>query len=153
MRHRVKVNKFNRDTKHRESLFKNLVRALVEHGTITTTEQKAKEVKRLADRLIGKAKTDSIATRRLLHTFFGKRDVVNTLVESIAPLFTDRVSGFTRLTQVGLRRGDNTKLVQISLVVERPNPGTLKKPQTAKTETTKTTKTTKASKKALEQKA
>ncbi len=136
MRHRVKVNKFNRDTKHRESLFKNLVRALVEHGSITTTEQKAKEVKRLADRLIGKAKTDSVHMRRQLHEFFGKRDVVNTLVDRIAPLFTDRVSGFTTTTAVGIRRGDNTRMVAISLVtmpevvgLKNPNPTVIAEPK------------------------
>ncbi len=127
MRHRVKVNKFNRDTKHRESLFKNLVRSLVEHGSITTTEPKAKEVKRLADRLIGKAKTDSVHMRRQLHEIFGKRDVVNTLVDRIAPLFTDRVSGFTTLTAAGTRRGDNTRMVEISLVL-KPEVAGLKNP-------------------------
>lgn len=128
MRHRVKVNKFNRDTKHRESLFKNLVRALVEHGSITTTEQKAKEVKRLADRLISTAKTDSVHTRRQLHEYFGKRDVVNTLVDKIAPLFPDRTSGFTTLVAAGIRRGDNTRLFSVSLV-NMPEVLGLKNPQ------------------------
>ncbi len=128
MRHRVKVNKFNRDTKHRESLFKNLVRALVEHGSITTTEQKAKEVKRLADHYISKAKTDSVHMRRQLHEYFGKRDVVNTLVDRIAPLFADRVSGFTTLAAAGTRRGDNTKMISVTLIA-RPETTGLQNPQ------------------------
>jgi large subunit ribosomal protein L17 len=132
MRHRVKVNKLNRDTKHRRSLFKNLVRALIEHGAITTTEPKAKETKRLADQMIGKARQDSLATRRNLHEFFGKRDVVNTLVERIAPLFPDRISGFTTISVVGKRRGDNTQLYRLALVVQPEVTGTLKRPEAEK---------------------
>jgi len=126
MRHRSKIKKFNRDTKSRKALFKNLVRSLVETGSITTTEAKAKETKRIADKLIGKSKTDTVATRRLLHRFFGTRNVVNTLVEKIAPEFSDRVSGFTTIAKVGLRRGDNTQLSKLSLVKAPESIGTLK---------------------------
>jgi len=97
MRHRQKTKQLGRDTKHRKALLRNLVRALIEQGEIVTSEAKAKETKRWADKLIGKAKTDSLATRRLLHTFFGKRDVVNTLVERIAPAMKDRISGFSSI--------------------------------------------------------
>jgi large subunit ribosomal protein L17 len=128
MRHRVKKIKLNRDTKHRQSLFKNLVRSLVEMGAITTTEPKAKETKRLADQLIGKAKEDSVATRRHLHEFFGKRDVVNTLVDRVAPLFPDRVSGFTTISRVGKRRGDNTMLFRLALITQPEGVGSLKNP-------------------------
>lgn len=126
MRHRSKIKKFNRDTKSRKALFKNLVRSLVEQGSIVTTEAKAKEAKRIADKLIGKAKDDSLATRRTLHRFFGARDVVNTLVDRIAPEFSDRVSGFTRVTKVGVRRGDNTPIAKLSLVKTPETVGTLK---------------------------
>lgn len=126
MRHRSKVKKFNRDTKSRKALFKNLVRSLVETGSIVTTQAKAKEAGRIADKLIGKAKTDTVATRRVLHRFFGTRDVVNTLVEKIAPEFKDRVSGFTRVKKVGVRRGDNTVLAELSLVTQPATIGSLK---------------------------
>jgi large subunit ribosomal protein L17 len=126
MRHRVKIKHFNRDSKARKALFKNLVRSLVEHGHITTTEAKAKEIKRIADKIIAKAKTDSVATRRLLHRFFGRRDVVNSLVDRIAPEFKDRESGFTTIEKVGLRRGDNTKLAKLSLAKMPSRMGTLK---------------------------
>lgn len=131
MRHRSTVKKFNRDTKSRKALFKNLVRSLVEKGSITTTQAKAKEAGRIADKLIGKAKTDSVATRRTLHRFFGRRDVVNTLVERIAPEFKDRVSGFTRVKAVGVRRGDNTVMAELSLVAQPSDVGSLKKPKKA----------------------
>jgi len=126
MRHRVKIKHFNRDSKARKALFKNLVRSLVEHGHIVTTEAKAKEIKRIADKIIAKAKVDSVATRRLLHRFFGRRDVVNSLVDRIAPEFKDRKSGFTTIEKVGLRRGDNTKLSKLSLAKMPSRMGTLK---------------------------
>jgi large subunit ribosomal protein L17 len=107
MRHRVTSKQFNRDTNHRKALLKNLVRSLIEEGLIVTTEAKAKETKRVADRIIHKAQTDSIATRRGLHRFFGQRDVVNTLVDRVAPAMKDRVSGFTTIAPMGNRRGDN----------------------------------------------
>jgi len=115
MRHRSNVKHFNRDSKSRKALFKGLVRSLVEHGSIVTTESKAKEIKRISDKIISTAKVDSVATRRLLHRFFGRKDVVNSLVDRIAPEFSDKNSGFTAITEVGLRRGDNTKLAKLSL--------------------------------------
>lgn len=126
MRHRVKSKTFGRDTQHRQALIKNLVRELVLHGRITTTLAKAKEVKRWTDKLVYRAQSDEIATRRQLHKFFGKRDVVNTLVERVAPAFKGRTSGYSRISIVGKRRGDNTKLVRISLLEEIDRVGTLK---------------------------
>ncbi|NCO12043.1 MAG: 50S ribosomal protein L17 [Candidatus Pacebacteria bacterium CG_4_10_14_3_um_filter_34_15] len=126
MRHRVKIKHFNRDSKARKALFKGLVRSLVEHGSIVTTENKAKEIKRIADKIISKAKVDTLATRRLLHKFFGRRDVVNSLVDRIAPEFSDKNSGFTTIEDAGLRRGDNTKLSKLSLTKVPSRIGTLK---------------------------
>lgn len=134
MKHRVKIKKFNRDTKSRKALFKNLVRSLVETGSIVTTESKAKEARRIADKLIGKAKDDSLETRRTLHRFFGTRDVVNTLVDRIAPEFADRVSGFTRITKVGVRRGDNSDMAELSLVKAPDTIGSLKNKDAKKKE-------------------
>jgi large subunit ribosomal protein L17 len=131
MRHRVQKRKFNRDTKHRQALLKNLVTALVTHGTVVTTVPKAKETSRIADKLIGKARTNSLTTRRTLHQFFGKRDVVNTLVDSIAPVFTDRASGFTRVIKMGPRRGDNSEMARVSLVQQPETTGSLRKPVVA----------------------
>ena len=85
MRHRIANKHFNRDSNHRKMLMRNLVRALVEHGEIVTTVAKAKETRRLADRLIHTALVDSVSVRRRLHVFFGQRDVVNTLVEKNTP--------------------------------------------------------------------
>jgi large subunit ribosomal protein L17 len=116
MRHNVRGKKLGRDTKHRIALFKNLARALVLHGTVTTTIIKGKELKRLADKLVTAAKGDSMSARRMLHIYFGKRDVVNTLVERVVPVMQDRKSGFTTLTKIGTRLGDNTDLVTVAWV-------------------------------------
>lgn len=128
MRHRVDKTIFGRDTNHRKALLRNGVRGLVEHGEITTTRAKAKEFQRLADKMIHTAQTGTVAARRQLHRFFGKRDVVNTLVDRIAPLFTDRSSGFTRISTQGKRRGDNVELFKLELVNKPTELGKLSNP-------------------------
>lgn len=149
MKHRVKGTKLGTDSQHRRALLRNLLRSLFEHGQITTTEPKAKELKRLTDKLIFKAQTDTLASRRQLHKFFGKRDVVNTLVERIAPAFKKRSSGFTKIVVNEKRRGDNTKMVTISLLEKPKKLGTLKsgksyeKKPKAKTKVVKAKKATK----------
>lgn len=131
MRHRVQNSRLGTDANHRKAIIKGLVLSLITHGAIETTVAKAKEASRVADKLIGKARVDSLTTRRTLHAFFGKRDAVNTLVERVAPVFADRVSGFTRIVKIGTRRGDNTPMVRLSLVVQPEVSGTLKKPASA----------------------
>ncbi len=141
MRHRIKNKKFNRDANHRKALLRNLVRSLVENGEVTTTEIKAKELRRLSDKLIHKAQTDTIASRQLIHRFFGKRDVVNTLVDRIAPLMTDRVSGFTTLVKIGKRKGDNSPVIKVALVKMPAGMGSLKAPKAAEVVASSTPKT------------
>jgi large subunit ribosomal protein L17 len=132
MIHRVKRKHFNRDTNHRKALLRNLVRSLVETGSVTTTDTKAKELRRLSDKLIHKAQQNTISARQLLHRFFGVKDVVNTLVDRIAPAMSDRVSGFTSLTKVGNRKGDNGKMIKVALMtMPATGLGSLKQPKTA----------------------
>jgi len=147
MRHRVKKFHLNRDTNHRKALFVNMGRQLVEHGTIVTSRQKAKAIKRIADKMVAKAKKDSVSTRRQLHRFFGKRDIVNVLVEKVAPAHKDNVGGVTRIKPHVVRRGDTTKMVKLSFVNEYELPNGLKAPeQTKKKATKKKSKTTKKKK-------
>ena len=126
MRHRVAKKHFGHDTKGRKALLKNLLRALVEEGEVVTTTSKAKEIKRLMDKVIHRAKKDTVESRRLLHRTFGRRDVVNTLVDRIAPAMADRVSGFTTIAKEGIRKGDNAQLSRLKFVVEIDRKGTLK---------------------------
>jgi large subunit ribosomal protein L17 len=118
MRHRVKAQHFNRDTKSRKALFKNLLSSLFEHGAVETTEQKAKAIKRLADKIIGKALPGTLTARRVLERFFGSKQIVNRLVDSVAPVMRDRTSGFTRIIRLGSRRGDDATMVKLELVVQ-----------------------------------
>ncbi len=116
MRHRIKKRSFNRSTKHRKALLKNLVLGLLEHGEIEITKERAKEVKRLVDKLMPFALENTLESKRRLHEFFGRRDVVNTLCEVIAPAMNDRKSGFTTLEVTGNRKGDNALMARLSLV-------------------------------------
>ena len=118
MKHRVKAKHFNRDTKSRKALLRNLLRALIEHGQIETSEARAKEVRRLADKIISRAQKGDVATRRSIHRFFGKRDVVNTLFDQVVPAFAERKSGFCSLEKLSNRRGDNMPVYRLSLLID-----------------------------------
>ena len=120
MRHRMAKKSFNRDTKARRSLLNGVVIAVLEHGEIVTTRAKAKAAIPLIDSAISRAKVGDLAARRQLHRRFGRRDVVNNLCDRVAPVFANRQSGFTRLTLIGNRRGDNTALYRLSLVETLP---------------------------------
>lgn len=128
MRHRVKKTTFNRDTKHRRAMLMGGVRNLLLHGSILTTQAKAKEFKRLTDKLVTTAKGNDLKARRELHKFFGKRDVVNFLVEQLVPLFKDRTSGFTRIVDYGIRRGDSAHIFKLELVAKPKKMGSFKNP-------------------------
>src|SRR5579859_8064274 len=125
MRHRISDKKFNRDTDERKALLMGLLRNLTERGEIVTTRARAKVVQRLADKMITQAKDNSLASRHVLHRTFGKREVVNTLVDRIAPAMSGRNSGYTRIIVLGARRGDNTDMVKLSFVDSFENKGTL----------------------------
>ena len=127
MKHRVKAKHFNRDNSSRKALLKNLLRDLFKHGEIKTSEARTKEVRRLADKLISTASQNTLAARRELHKFFGRRDVVNTLVDKIAPAFGDKKSGFCSLEKLAARRGDNTMLFKLSLLTGDLKLSSLKK--------------------------
>lgn len=116
MRHRVRGKKLNRTPKHRQALVKNLVGSLMEHGEITTTQVKAKVVKSRFDRLVTLAKKDTLSSRQRLHRFFGKRQLVNALVDKITPQLKNRISGYTTIQRLHQRRGDDTILSRLSFV-------------------------------------
>ncbi len=131
MKHRIKAKHFNRDAKSRKALLKNLLRDLFTHGHITTSESRVKEIGRLADKLITKAKQSTLTARRDLHEVFGRRDVVNALVDKIAPAFGDKKSGFSTIEKIAARRGDGTVLYKLSLLLGDLKLTTLKKEKIA----------------------
>jgi len=99
-------------------LLANLASQLFEHGRITTTETKAKRVRPLAEKLISKAKRGDLHARRLVMSTITNRDVVHVLFTEIAPALADREGGYTRITKVGNRKGDNAPMAVIEIVTE-----------------------------------
>lgn len=121
MRHRLAGKTLGRNTKQRASLYKNLISELIVHGQIETTEARAKAVHGLADKLIHRAGEGTVSARRVLASFFGKRELVNRLVDVVAPAMKGRVSGFTRIVRLGNRRGDDTMMVRMELTQQATN--------------------------------
>ena len=103
---------------HQRLILANLATQLFEHGRIVTTEAKAKRLRPLAEKLITKAKRGDIHARRLVLTTVRDKGVVHTLFTEIAPSLADRDGGYTRITKVGPRKGDNAPMALIELVRE-----------------------------------
>jgi large subunit ribosomal protein L17 len=133
MRHRVAGRRLSRTSEHRVALRRNMVSSLFEHETISTTIQKAKEVKPFAEKLITLAKKGTLAHRRRAISLLGNRaifveedgqmvkkgTVVGKLFSEIGPRYLERAGGYTRIIQMPLRRlGDNGQLVILQLVGE-----------------------------------
>ena len=113
---------------HERLLLANLAAALFTHKSIKTTETKAKRLRPVAERLITFAKKGDLHNRRRALAIIGDKDVIHELFTEIAPLVEHREGGYTRITKLGFRKGDNASMVQIELVLEPVNP----KPKSAK---------------------
>ena len=117
MRHRKTRHKLSRDTAHRRSLLRNLSRDLIEHERIKTSQAKAKAVKPEVEKLITLAKRGDLhARRRALSELGQDRFVVHKLFEEIAPRYSERPGGYTRIVKLGPRRSDSTEMVFLELV-------------------------------------
>jgi large subunit ribosomal protein L17 len=103
---------------HQRHLLANLATALFEHGKITTTEAKARRLRPYAERLITFAKRGDLHARRQVLTVVADKGVVHTLFTEIGPQFAERDGGYTRITKIGPRKGDNAPLAVIELVQE-----------------------------------
>ncbi|MGW6458147.1 50S ribosomal protein L17 [Streptomyces sp. NPDC055078] len=101
---------------HERLLLANLSKQLFEHGRITTTEAKARRLRPVAERLITKAKKGDIHNRRLVLQTITDKAIVHTLFTEIAPRYAERPGGYTRITKIGNRRGDNARMAVIELV-------------------------------------
>ncbi|MFI0821835.1 50S ribosomal protein L17 [Streptomyces sp. NPDC021098] len=101
---------------HERLLLANLATALFEHGRITTTEAKARRLRPVAEKLVTKAKKGDLHNRRLVLQSIRDKSVVHTLFTEIAPRYENRPGGYTRITKIGNRRGDNAPMAVIELV-------------------------------------
>ena len=116
---------------HQRLMLSNLATALFEHGRITTTETRARLLRPVAEKLITKAKRGDLHNRREVLKTVRDKSVVHTLFTEIAPTFSERPGGYTRITKIGPRKGDNAPMAVIELVTEAYSP---KAPSTRKTE-------------------
>jgi large subunit ribosomal protein L17 len=110
MRHLNSGRKLNRTASHRKALFRNMVLSLMRHGRILTTDAKAKELRRYADKMITLGKQGDLAARRMAFAFMQSRDAVKKLFDEIAPQFKERPGGYTRVIKFERRRGDAAPL-------------------------------------------
>ena len=107
---------------HERLIVRNLATQLFEHGRITTTEAKARRVQPVAEKLITKAKRGDLHSRRLVLRSVTDKDVVAKLFEEIAPTLQGRDGGCTRITKIGIRKGDSAPLAVLELVTEPVTP-------------------------------
>ena len=116
MRHRKSGRQLNRNSSHRKAMFQNMANSLFLHEVIKTTLSKAKELRRVVEPLITKAKSDSVSNRR--HVFSKLRDdaMVAKLFTELGPFYKDRPGGYIRILKVGFRTGDKAPMAVVQLV-------------------------------------
>src|SRR5690625_831327 len=107
---------------HERLMLANLAQSLFEHGRIRTTESRAKRLRPEAERLITKAKRGDLHARRQVLAVLSRKDIVHTLFTEIAPSMAERHGGYTRITKIGPRKGDNAPMAVIELVTEPVSP-------------------------------
>ncbi len=112
----TRYRKLNRYTSHRIMMLRNMTTDLLRHETITTTEAKAKELKRSVDRMITLAKRGDLHARRQAAAYLTDKVVVQRLFEELGPRYAERNGGYSRIYKLGPRRGDATMMVKIELV-------------------------------------
>ena len=126
MKHKIGFNALSRNASHRKAMKRNMVTSLFRYERIETTKAKALEVRRMAEKMITRAKSDSVHNRRLIARDISDKAVLNKLFTEIAPLFAERNGGYTRILKTGNRLGDAAEMVILELV-EKPVKETRKK--------------------------
>lgn len=104
-------NKLSRKSSHRKALHRNMVTSLIKHEKIKTTSAKAKEIRRTAEKLVTRAKMDSVHNRRIAAKTLYEKDVLNKLFIEVGPRFIDRPGGYTRIMKTGYRSRDTAEMV------------------------------------------
>ncbi len=134
MKHRMGFKRLGRNRSHRIALYKAMATALFKYERIRTTEVKAKEMRRVVERMISRARRDTVANRRLLARSIQDKAVLAKLFKDIGPRFASRPGGYTRILKLGPRYGDASEMVLLELV-ERKERVRKKKKEEAKQET------------------
>ncbi|NQV45151.1 MAG: 50S ribosomal protein L17 [Rhodospirillales bacterium] len=120
MRHRLAQRKLNRTSSHRKAMFSNMVASLVIHEQIKTTLPKAKECRRIADKMISLGKRGTLHARRQAFAYLRDDAAVAKLFDGLAARYTDRPGGYTRVLKAGFRYGDSAPMAVIELVDRDP---------------------------------
>jgi large subunit ribosomal protein L17 len=121
MRHQRSGKKLGRDSAHRKALYSNLTGALIQHGRIETTEAKAKAVKPFAEKMITLGKRGDLHARRLALAELRSNDVVHQLFADVAPRFSERQGGYTRIVKLSPRQGDAAQMAYLEFVDYNPH--------------------------------
>ena len=116
MKHRIGFNALSRKSSQRKALMRSMVTSLLKYERIETTKAKALEVRKMAEKLITRGKTDSVHNRRVAARYIYDETVVNKLFKEIGPLFAERNGGYTRILKTGNRLGDAAEMVILELV-------------------------------------
>jgi len=116
MKHKRGFNPLQRSSAHRKALHRNMVTSLLKHERIRTTKTKAMEIRRTAEKIITRAKEDSVHNRRIVSSRLFDEGVVAKLFTNIAPRMKDRNGGYTRVLKLGMRDGDAAEVVILELV-------------------------------------
>ena len=116
MRHKIAGRSLSRPTAHRMHLLRNAVTDLLRHESIQTTEAKAREIQRSAEKVISRGKKGGIHQRRMAAAFLNDDGVVDKLFNELGPRYESRQGGYTRVVKVGLRKGDAAPVAVIELV-------------------------------------
>lgn len=119
MRHRKSGVKLNRNSSHRDAMFRNMVTSLFKHDKIRTTDAKAKELRKWADSMVTLAKRGDLHARRQALSIIREKDVVHKLFEEVQERFGAVAGGYTRVTKLGLRAGDAASMSLVELVSEK----------------------------------
>ena len=121
MRHRKAGRKLNRTPSHRQAMFANMAAALIKHEQIVTTLPKAKELRRVVDRLITLGKRGNLHARRLAASRLRDETMVRKLFDTLGPRYQERHGGYTRVLKAGFRHGDSAPMAVIELVDRDPD--------------------------------
>ena len=124
MRHRKKGVKLNRDREHRKAMFSNMMESFFEHERIRTTVAKARELRRLSEKMITRAKENNLHNKRIVFRRLKNRAVVAKLFDDIAPRYKNVHGGYTRMIKVGQRAGDGAEMSILELVEVEDKPAT-----------------------------
>jgi large subunit ribosomal protein L17 len=128
MHNRKGFNRLGRKPSHRKALHRNMVTSLIKYEKIETTQAKAKEIRRTAEKLVTRAKVDSVHNRRIVAKTVYEKDVVNKLFTEVGPRFSDRPGGYTRILKLGKRSGDAAEMVILEFLAEEEKAVPKKKP-------------------------